>query len=398
MSTGADQEARYGLDVYPKRNITLVRGENARVWDDAGREYIDCIAGHGTMSLGHSNPAVVEAVRRQAGLFVGCSNTFYNDARGAFMARLAGVAPPGLERVFLCNSGTEAVEAAIKFARLTTGRGDFIAAVRGFHGRTFGALSATHNPLYRDGCGPLVPGFSFVPFNDPAKLRAAANEKTAGILLEVVQGEGGVQIGDREFFVEARRICDELGILLIIDEVQTGFCRTGRMFALEHFDLRPDLVCLAKSIAGGLPMGALLCSARINVPHNKHGSTFGGNPLCCAAGLAAIDFMIEKNLAGQAAEKGDYLGRKLAEIRHPRIRELRRLGLIVGIELREKVKGHIAKLTDEGVLVLPAGPNVIRLLPPLTIERADLDRVAEALSSVLTASAEATEATEAVDR
>jgi acetylornithine/LysW-gamma-L-lysine aminotransferase len=383
MNAQMHDEDRYGLDVYAKRDLTLVRGENALVWDDAGRVYIDCVAGHGTMNVGHGNPAVVAAIGRQAERLVACSNTFYNDVRGAFMARLAELAPAGVNRVFLCNSGAEAVEAAMKFARLSTGKSDFIAAVRGFHGRTLGALSATHNPAYRDGCGPLVPGVSFVPFNDIQKLAAAVTDQTAGILLEIVQGEGGVQIGSPEFFRAAAGLCRDKGILLIIDEVQTGFCRTGRMFALEHFDLQPDMVCLAKSIAGGLPMGAVLCSSAVRVPQNKHGSTFGGNPLSCAAALAAVDYMVETNLADQAARKGEHLGARLKSIRQPRIREVRQLGLMIGIELRQRSKPYLAHLQDEGVLALPAGPNVIRLLPPLTIEPQHLDTVAEAIERVL---------------
>lgn len=383
MNGAALLEQTYGLPLYAKREIVLVRGENARVWDAGGRCYIDCVGGHGAANVGHCNPAVVLAVARQAGRLLCCSNTFYNDVRGEFVARLAALAPPGLDRVFLCNSGSEAVEAALKFARLATGRTDFVAARQAFHGRTLGALSATHNPLYREGFAPLVPGFSFVPYNDLSALGEAVTGATAAVLLEVVQGEGGVHPGRGDYLRGAAELCRSRGALLILDEVQTGFCRTGRMFALEHHGLEPDLVCLAKSIAGGLPMGALLCPSSLRVAPGKHGTTFGGNPLSCAAGLAALAFMEESGLAAQAAAKGARLRRRLQGLRSPRVREVRGMGLMVGIELKQKARPYLDRLAAAGVLALPAGPLVIRLLPPLTIEESDLDRVADTLGEVL---------------
>lgn len=384
MNDLSRMEEAFSLPLYAKKDLVLVRGENARVWDSEGRAYIDCVAGHGAVNLGHCNPAVVEAVREQAGRLISCSNTFYNDARARFVARLAGLAPPGLDRVFLCNSGSEAVEAALKLARLATGRTRFVSAHQAFHGRTLGALSATHNPLYREGFGPLVEGFTFVPYNSVERLAEAVDDRTAGVILEVVQGEGGVNVGRGEYLRQAEALCRARGALLILDEVQTGFCRTGRMFALEHHGLRPHMVCLAKSIAGGLPMGALLCSSALNVSPGKHGTTFGGNPLSCAAGLAALDVMVSTGLAAQAGAKGDRLLSRLKAIGSRRVREVRGLGLMVGIELRERSRPHLERLAAEGVLALPAGPNVIRLLPPLTIGEEDLDRVADAVERVLT--------------
>lgn len=376
-------EDLHGLPLYAKRDLTLVRGEGARVWDDAGRPYIDCVGGHGAANVGHCNPDVVEAVQRQAARLITCSNACYNDVRGAFMERLAALAPPGLDRVYLCNSGAEAVESALKLARLSTGRTGVVAAYQAFHGRTLGALSATHNPFYRQGFGPLVEGFSFAPFNDLAALDRAISKDTAAVILEVVQGEGGVNVARGDYLRSAETLCRERGALFILDEVQTGFCRTGRMLALEHHGLRPDFVCLAKSIAGGLPMGALLCPASLEVPPGKHGTTFGGNPLSCAAGLAALEFMERAHLAEEAERKGLRLIERLSSIGSRRIREVRGLGLMIGIELREKAKPHLDALADAGVLALPAGPLVIRLLPPLTIGEEDLDAVAEAVERVL---------------
>ena len=385
MSNGGMSEEALALGVYARRGLMLVRGENEFVWDAQGRQYIDCIAGHGSANIGHANPLVAGAIAAQATRLLACSNIFTNDVRGAYLELLMSVAPPPLQKAFLCNSGAEAIEAALKFARRVTGREEIISTFRAFHGRTFGALSVTHNPQYRDGFGPLLPGVVFVPYNDPAAMDAAVTDKTAAVVLEIVQGEGGVHVGTPEFLRSAARFCRERGALLIIDEVQTGFGRTGRLFAFEHFGLEPDIVCLAKSIAGGLPMGAVLCTGRISLPSGSHGTTFGGNPVCCAAAHATLQFILSARLAEAAAEKGTYLGGSLATIPSTRIREIRRLGLMVGIDLREKVKPFLERLQEAGVLALPAGPTVLRLLPPLTIGYAGLDRVVEAIRDVFTA-------------
>ncbi len=376
-------ENEYSFDVYPKRDVVIVRGENARVWDIQGREYIDCVAGHGVANIGHCNSNVVAAIQEQAQKLITCSGIFYNDVRAQLMEKLVSIAPQNLKRVFLCNSGTESMEAAIKFARFTSKKTDFICAMRGFHGRTLGALSATFNPEYRKDFEPLLPGFNFVPYNNFEKLQAAVTENTAGIILEIVQGEGGVNPGKREYLEQVSQLCRERNILFIIDEIQTGFCRTGKMFAVEHFGIEPDMMCVAKALAGGLPIGAVLCSEKITVPIGKHGTTFGGNPLVCAAGIAAIDFMQENQLAQQAAEKGQYLRAKLDACQFSAVREIRSLGLLFGLELKEKSKPYILKLMEEGVLALPAGPTVLRLLPPLTISYPEIDFVVDKLSEVL---------------
>ncbi len=383
MTSYAGIEEARALPLYSRRAITIVRGENARVWDEEGRCYIDCVGGHGAVNVGHANPAVVEAVRRQAERLIHCSNAFYNDVRALFLESLTAVAPAGLGRAYLCNSGAEAVEAALKLARLTTGRTRFVCARRGFHGRTMGALSATHNAFYRGGFGPLVEGFTFVPFNDLAAAAGAVTAETAAVLLEVVQGEGGVHVARADYLQGVEGLCRERGALLIIDEVQTGFCRTGRLFACERFGLKPDLLCLAKSIAGGLPMGALLASSAVRAAPHKHGTTFGGNPLCCAAALAALGFMVERRLWEEAERKGEAFMVRLRQVRSPRVREVRGLGLMVGVELRERARPYLDRLAAEGVLALAAGPNVLRFLPPLTIEQSDLDRVVAAVERVL---------------
>jgi acetylornithine/LysW-gamma-L-lysine aminotransferase len=309
---------------------------------------------------------------------------FYNDRRAALLEKFVSLAPAGLNRVYLCNSGTEAVEAALKFARIKTGRPETVAAMRGFHGRTMGALSATWEKKYREPFEPLVPGFKHIAYNDLAALDGAVTDKTAAVILEVVQGEGGVRPGTPEFLRGAERLCQERGALLILDEVQTGFGRTGQRFACQHLDLHPDLLCLAKSMAGGFPMGAVLFGDRVGpLPSQVHGSTFGGNPLACAAALAALDYLEGQHLADRAAELGTWFMERLKQMQSPLIREVRGLGLMVGIELKHKVTPYLQALMAQGVLALPAGLTVMRFLPPLVISQEQLATVAQTVEAVL---------------
>ena len=256
-------EAAHTSGVYPKRPLAIVRGQGARVWDADGNEYIDCVGGQGAANLGHAHPAIVAAISQQAAQLITCPEIFYNDRRAELLAALTAVAPAGMTRAFLCNSGAEAVEAAIKFARLSTGRIGIVAAMRGFHGRTMGALSATWNKDYREPFEPLVPGFVHVPYNDLAALDANVCDDTAAVILEVVQGEGGVHRADPAFLAGAQALCRERGALLILDEIQTGYGRTGKLFACQHDGIEPDLMTVAKSMAGGLPMGACLIGPRV---------------------------------------------------------------------------------------------------------------------------------------
>ncbi len=380
----SETELKYTSGVYSKRPLAIVRGLGAHVWDDAGREYIDCVGGQGSANVGHANAFVAEAIAEQAHTLITCTEIFYNDKRAALEERLAAISPNHANRVYLCNSGAEAIESAIKFARYATGRTGIVAMMRGFHGRTMGALSATWEPKYREPFLPLVPDFSHIPFENLDKARAAITDKTAGVIVEVVQGEGGVRPASREFLCGLQELCRERGAMFIVDEVQTGFGRTGKMFASEHFDLQADLVAVAKSIAGGLPMGAVMIGERVKkLEPLTHGSTFGGNPLVCAAGLAAIGYMERESLPARAAELGDYTLGRLSRIESPLIREVRGMGLLIGVELKLKVTPYLHALMDRGVLALPAGLNVLRLLPPLVIEKADLDAVVDAIEAVL---------------
>jgi len=376
-------EQQYAFEVYPKRDVVITRGEGTLVWDDRGNEYIDCTAGVGVASVGHANPAVAAAVAEQARVLVTCPGIFYNDVRARLMERLASITPRGLDRVFLCNSGTEAMEAAIKFARLSTGRQKVVSAMRGFHGRTLGALSATFK--YRDEFEPLIPGHAFVPLNNADKLEETLDHETACLILEPVQGEGGVRPADADYLRRARELCTERGVLLVIDEIQTGFGRCGALFACEESGVRPDMMTLAKAMGGGVPVGAVMCGEDLDSAAGKHGSTFGGNPLACAAALAAIDYIVDNGLAEGAREKGEHLRGLLTRIESDTVRDVRQKGLMVGIELRQRVKPYLLDLLEQGVLALPAGPTVIRLLPPLTVSRRQLETVAETLEKVLDA-------------
>jgi acetylornithine/LysW-gamma-L-lysine aminotransferase len=378
-------EGRYTSGVYPKRELVLVRGEGAYVWDEAGRRYLDATGGQGAALLGHNPPAVRAALWKQMQRLMVCPEIFYNDQRAALLWALQEVLPGDREwRIFLCNSGAEAVEAALKFARLRTGRSEIIAARRAFHGRTMGALSATWNPAYRQPFEPLVPGFRHIPFNDVAALEAAIGPQTAAVILEPIQGEGGVWPADPAFLQAARALCDRFGALLIFDEVQTGCGRTGRWFAAEHFGVVPDLLALGKGLAGGFPIGALAFPAEWGaMPAGAHGSTFGGNPMACAAARATLETIHRERLVERAERLGADFLERLRQLRSPLIREVRGLGLMVGVSLRVRATPVLRQLMAQGVLALPGGPDTVRFLPPLIVEEDHLAEITAALEEAL---------------
>ncbi len=380
------REEAHTSGLYTKRPVAIVRGSGALLYDEDGREYVDCVGGQGMANLGHGNAAVAEAIGAQARVLASSTELFYNDRRAELYDVLAAILPRELDRFFLCNSGTEAVEGALKFARMATKRQNVVATMRGFHGKTMGALAATWGPEYREALGGtgLFPGTTHIPFNKTEALDGAITRDTAAFIVELVQGEGGVRPASREFISEAARLCRERGAMLVIDEVQTGFCRTGTMFALEQYGVVPDLLCLAKSIAGGLPMGAIAFSRAVgDLPKRSHSTTFGGNPLACAAAIAAIGEMRRLDLARNARERGRQLMDGLAAIASEKVREVRGLGLLCGVELKENAAPTIKALQDEGVLALGAGPTVVRYLPPLVISAAQIDRVVAATAKVL---------------
>lgn len=381
------EEQINGGTVTRRGDVVMTRGEGCWVWDVAGKRYLDLTSSQGVAMLGHAHPALSTALAEQAQKLISCPSFLYNDTRAQFLQKLQEVLPEHLSHVFLSNSGAESIDGALKFARLTTGRSGIVSAMRSFHGRTVGALSVTWEPKYRQKFEPLL-DVDFVPFGNLEKLDAAVTEQTAAVLLEPVQGEGGVNMTGAEFLQGAQQLCRERGALLILDEIQTGFGRTGKWFGHQHYGLEPDIMCLAKGLGAGFPMGAIAYTDRVHEALfvGAHGSTFGGNPLACAAGLAAITTYQRENLIEQAAQMGEVLMGRLHEALAKRaiVREIRGLGLMIGIELREKSGKYLKALMEEqGVLALPAGSNVLRLLPPLIIGEEEIEAGVNAIAAVL---------------
>ena len=386
METGLilESEDRLGSGAYGKRPTALVRGQGVYVWDAAGRRYLDATSGQGVAALGHCHPAVSQAMHEQAQTLVTCHESFYNDRRAQLLSLLAGVMPGDLQQFFLCNSGAEAIEGSLKVAKLLTGRSGIVAAKRAFHGRTTGALSMTWTPKYRKAFQDWLPAVTHISYNDIEAAREAISENTAAVVVEAVQGEGGVHPAADEYLQALRERCDATGAMLVIDEIQTGFGRTGKWFGFEHAGILPDIVALAKAIGGGLPMGAVAWrSAHGQIPRASHGSTFGGNPLVCAAAIATLTTLRDQGLVEAAAAKGGWLMDELEALDLRQARAIRGRGLMIGLELRGRVTPALKALQEAGVLALPAGLNTLRLLPPLIISRDELATLAAAIDEVL---------------
>ena len=371
---------------YPKRPLTIIRGEGCTVWDDAGTDYIDATGGQGVALLGHSHPAVVDAVTRQAKALITCPEIFYNDRRAELYDLLATVVPGDLNRYFLCNSGAEAIEGALKVAGILTGRHGIVATKRGFHGRTLGALSLTWNPKYREPFQSWQPDVNHVTYNDLASAQEAIDDETAAVVVEAIQGEGGVHAASVDYLRGLRELCDRQGALLVIDEIQTGLGRTGNWFAFQHAGILPDIVVLGKGIAGGLPMGVVCWRESLGtIPRGSHGSTFGGNPLSCAAAIAALTTLRDEAIPERVDETGMWLLDQLRARNLPTVRDVRGRGLMIGLELRGRVTPVLQQMQEKGVLALPAGGNVLRLLPPLIIARNQLQTILQVIQEVLDA-------------
>jgi acetylornithine/LysW-gamma-L-lysine aminotransferase len=330
---------------------------------------------------------VVAAICKQAERLISCHAGFYNDVRVEFLQKIVQITPKGLDKAFLSNSGAEAVECAIKLARKFSGKPEIIAMMGAFHGKTMGALSATWDKKYREPFKPLVPEFKHVSPDKLEKVREAITDKTAAILVEPIRGEGGVRIPPDGFLQGLREVCDEKNVLLILDEVQTSFGRTGKLFACEHWGVTPDVMCLAKPFAGGLPIGITVAKENVmsSLKVGDHSTTFSGSPLVCAAGCAAIDALVKEKLTERAATLGKYFKTKLEELqaKHKIVKEVRGLGLMIGVELRFDVYNIIIKALDRGILILDAGRNVLRFLPPLVIEKEQIDKAISVLDTVL---------------
>ena len=382
-----DLENRYLANVFAKKPVTLTRGKGSIVWDINGREYLDCTSSYGVAALGHCHPKIVEAIKSQADQLITCHSCYYNDKRAEFVEKLIKITPNGLNKAFLSNSGAESVECAIKLARKATGKTEIIALMGSYHGKTMGALSATWDKKYRSPFMPLVPDIKHVPPDDAAKIENAISENTAAVLMEPIRGEGGIRVPPNRYLQEVSEICNKRGVLLMLDEVQTSFGRTGKLFGCENWNVTPDIMCLAKPFAGGLPIGITVAKENImsTLKVGEHSTTFSGSPIVCAAGCAAIDVLVEEKLADKAASDGKYFKNKLEDLatKHKIIKEIRGLGLMIGMELRYDVYGVITKMSNEGILTIDAGRTVVRMLPPLIITRPQIDLIITALDKAL---------------
>jgi len=373
------RESESIFQTYGRQDVLLVKGSGAHVWDCEGREYLDFVAGIAVNSIGHCHPKLVETVSRQAAALIHTSNLYYTENQVLLAEELKGLT--GMDRAYFCNSGAESIEAALKLVRRATGRAKIVAAERAFHGRTLGSLGLTHKAAYREPFRPLREA-EFVPYNDSEAMKAAVTSETGAVFLEPVQGEAGVYVPDGDYLRTARDICDDQGALLILDEVQTGFGRTGRWFAKEHSGVVPDIICLAKAIAGGLPMGAMLARGDIAGAFQKgdHGSTFAGGPLICAAALAVIEVIKEEGLVERSREMGARLKSELEKLKP---REVRGLGLMVGVDLDSDCKELVEKALRRGVLINNTGEHTLRFIPPLVVTEEEIDRVVAVIGELI---------------
>ena len=373
--------------LYQRFPVTVDRGLGARVWDVNGDEYIDCMGGYGVALVGHSNPRVVDAIRKQISKIITVHSSLYSRTREEFLNALVGIAPKGLSQVHLSNSGAEAVETTIKFARKHTGRKGVIAMRGSYHGKTMGSLSLTFSPKYRRPFQPLLDRVDFVPFGDAQALQDRITEDTGLVILEPIQGESGIHVPPPDFLRAVREICDKKGILMATDEIQSGLGRTGRMWAAEHWGATPDIMCLAKGIAGGVPMGATLTRPDIiaSISKGEHSSTFGGNPLSCAAGAAAIRSLTQDGLVENADTVGGAFLEGLHRLKekHRIIRDVRGKGLMIGVEMRFAVRDIIMDGIQNHILLLYSGRNTLRFLPPLVITKDDIAKVLDSLDMLL---------------
>ncbi len=382
------EEDNYLANVYQRFPITIVKGKGAKVWDDQGNEYIDCMAGYGVAIVGHCNDRVVNAIKEQLDKLLICHPSCYNDARLRFLRELSSLAPNGLNKVFLSNSGAESVEAAIKIARKYTKRYGIIAMVGSFHGKTMGALSLTYAPKYRSSFEPLLDGVKFVPFGDYQRLEESIDDTIGAIILEPIQGEGGIHLPPDDYLRNVRSLCNKHNIVLIFDEIQAGLGRTGKLWACMNWNITPDIICLAKGLGGGIPIGATLAKDNImnSLTLGEHSSTFGGNPIAAIAAHATLESLIKDDLITNASKMGKIFKDGLLHLKdkHKIIRDVRGLGLMLGVELRFDVKDILLDAIKHNLLLLYSGKNILRLLPPLVIDEILIKRALDIIDMILT--------------
>ncbi|MGB9168434.1 MAG: aspartate aminotransferase family protein [Nitrososphaeraceae archaeon] len=381
-------EDLYVGNIYQRFPINISKGKGATVWDTSGREYIDCMGGYGVALVGHCNDRVVQAIKDQVENLITCHMSIYNDTRLKFLQKISEISPKQLSKFFFSNSGAESVEAAIKFSRKYSGKSGIISMNGGYHGKTFGALSVTFNEKYRKSFQPLLEGVKFVPPHTPSVIEEVLDDSIGTVIVEPIQGETGIIVPEDGILQEIREICDRNNLVLIFDEIQTGLGRTGKMWAGQNWKTTPDIMCLAKGIAGGLPMGLTLCKPEIldSIKIGEHSSTFAGNPLACSAGIATIDSIVEDKLVENALHIGSLFKNGLLELqkKHKIIREVRGLGLMLAVELRFDVRDVLMDGIKEGLLMLYSGRNIIRLLPPLVLDEVKVLKTLEIMDNILT--------------
>ncbi|MCP4614747.1 MAG: aspartate aminotransferase family protein [Planctomycetes bacterium] len=378
---------KYVIANYGRLPRVIVKGEGCYMYDVDGNKILDMFPGWAVSAIGHCHPRVVDALRKQAGELLHIDNTFYSEQQGELAKLLSERAFGG--KCFFCNSGAEANEAALKLARLHTSpeKYKFITAEGSFHGRTFATVTATAQPKYHEGFLPLLPGFVYVPFNDVSALESAFTDEVAAVLVEPIQGEGGINVATAEYLQAIRRLCDEKGAVMILDEVQTGMGRTGKWFGYQHFDVEPDIITMAKALGGGVAIGAMMAREEISaslVP-GKHASTFGGNCLACAAGVSVIEAIEEDNLLEHAAELGQYIKDKLEQLKqkHSIIDSVRGIGLMIGVQLNGPGKDIVDKCLEMGVRINCTNNTVLRFMPPMIATKDQIDQAIEILDTVL---------------
>jgi acetylornithine/LysW-gamma-L-lysine aminotransferase len=370
--------------VFSEKPLRIERGEGVHLYDDSGTEFLDFGASYAVTPVGHCHPDVVEAVREQVGDLLYVQGSYPVDVRDGLYERLSSLGPGDCDRVWLCNSGTEANEAALKFARSATGRSKLVATTRGFHGRTMGTLATTWKEKYRAPFEPVAGGVEFVEYGDGEAMAEAVDDDTAGVILEPMQGEGGINPAPEGYLQSVREACDDHGAAMILDEIQTGLGRTGAFWACEHHGVTPDILTTAKGVASGLPLGATLCQDWVAEEAGPHGSTFSGGPVVAAAANATLDTLVEEDLPGHAAAMGDHLLTELQDAIGEDVREVRGEGLMVGVEVKRGANRLLPKLAmSHQVLALPAGRSVLRLLPPLVVEEEHCTQVVDALTEVV---------------
>ena len=374
-------------NLYQRFPVNMERGEGVKIWDKDGKEYIDCMGGYGVALVGHCNKRVVNAIKTQSEKLITCHMSTYNETRLTFLRNIIATSPTNLTKVFFSNSGAESIETALKFTRKYTGKNGIISMNGGYHGKTLGALSVTYNEKYRRSFIPLLDGVKFVPYNNSLKIEEAIDENIGGVIIEPIQGETGIIVPSEGVIQEIREICDDNNLVLIFDEIQSGLGRTGKMWAGEHWKTVPDIMCLAKGIAGGLPMGITLCKPEImdSMKMGEHSSTFAGNPLSCASGIATLEALTKDGLIENAKDVGAKFKNGLQQIKekHKIIRDVRGLGLMLAVELRFDVKNILFDSINEGLLTLYSGRNILRLLPPLVLDENQMTRSLEIIDKVI---------------